>query len=449
MPRELDVSVISGRSRLFRVKTWLLAASLGIAPAPCAVGWVRADTRVLMTASICVGADLPAGPLPVTLSEHGCGRATGYAVTNKIVTLGGRTHVAWLDSQDGRFLVRVRSLTRATSTWSPLRTIGTAHDNHGGPALAADSRGYLHVVYFPHHHPFRYRRSVDPNDSSEWTPEVSFGSRCTYPAMIVLPDDTLVLVCRERTEGRWLMNLYTKRVDHEWEGPRTILHGNAPSGYTRWQGALALGEKGKTIHLSFMIYESSPGPGYAIGYLCSRDGGQKWERSDGTPVRLPATPATVEIVDGTRKLTGPENLRPGNIAVDPDGNPWIVYSRLDRQPFETWLARPKAGGGWEKKSILPVIQERWPKRSVKTPGQIVFDSNGRMYLAITTVHADTSVEGAYWGHQLAEVVLLYSDDLGRTFHVLPVSPPDGEVPNWLPSLERPMGHLLNGVPTIM
>ena len=138
-----------------------------------------------MIASLCNGAELPSSSSPVTLSEHGCGRATGYAVTNKIVTLRGRTHVAWLDSLDGQFLVRVRSLTRATGTWSPVSTIGNAHDNHGGPALAADSRGYLHIVYFPHHHPFRYRRSVRPNDSSEWTPEVSFGSRCTYPSMVM------------------------------------------------------------------------------------------------------------------------------------------------------------------------------------------------------------------------------------------------------------------------
>jgi BNR repeat-containing family member len=410
---------------------------------------VTAGIVGITISSMGLAADLPAPSSNVALSEHGCGRATGYAVTNKIVSLGERSHVAWLDSRDGQFLVRVRSLDRETDTWSPVRAIGNAHDNHGGPALAADSRGYLHIVYFPHHHPFRYRRSLRPNDSSEWTPEVSFGTRCTYPSMVVLPDDTLVLVCRERTDQRWLMKLYRKPAGREWEGPKTILHGNAPSGYTRWQGALALGEGGWTIHMSFMIYESSPGPGYAIGYFRSRDGGNNWERSDGTPVRLPATPATIEIVEGTRRLIGPANLRPGNIAIAPDGTPWMVYSRLDRQPFETWLARPADGGGWTNTSLLPAIQKRWPERSVKTPGQIAFDTDGRMYLALTTVHAATSVERAYWGHQSAEVVLLYSDDLGCTFHVVPISPPDDQVPNWLPSLERPTGQVLKGVPSLM
>ena len=400
------------------------------------------------------GAGHPSPPKRFTLSEHGCGRATGYAATNKIVTAGETIHVAWLDSENGRFFVRIRSVDRSTGTWSSTRTIGEAFDNHGGPELVADSRGYLHVVYFPHHHPFRYRRSLRPNDSSEWTQETAFGERCTYSTVVVLPDDSLVLVCRERTDKRWLMNQYTKPANGKWEGPRTLLHGNAPSGYTRWQTALALGPAGKVMHMSFMVYEGSDlfgeqGPGYAIGYLRSRDGGRHWEQSDGTPVPLPATPGTIELVAGAQMRSGPANLRPGNIAVDPNGSPWLIYSRLDRQPFETWIAHPANGGGWQKTPLLPVIQRHWPDRSVKTPGQIVFDRNGTMYVTLTTVRADASVEQGYWGHQSAEVALLVSKDLGRTFDAFAVSPIDDSVPNWLPSLERPTRHVPIAPPTLI
>jgi len=376
------------------------------------------------------GAGRSLSPTRFTLSTHGCGRATGYAQTNKIVTLDGRTHAAWLDSENGKFFARVRSLDRKTGIWSSVGTIGEAHDNHGGPALATDSRGHLHVVYGPHHHPFRYRRSLRPNDSSEWTAETSFGTRCTYSSLVVLPDDTLVLVCRERTERRWVMNLYTKRVDRQWEGPRTVVHGNAPSGYTRWQTALALGNGGNTMHMSFMVYEGSElfgqvGPGYAIGYLRSRDGGRNWEHSDGMAVRLPATPATIEIVEGAPEQGGPANLRPGSIAVDSHDTPWLIYSRLDRQPFETWIAHLQVDGSWGKTPLLPTIRRQWPDRSVKTPGQIAFDEDGRMYLPDTTVRADASVSQGYWGHQTAEVALLVSGDGGRTLRALPISSGDG------------------------
>lgn len=66
------------------------------------------------------------------LSEQGCGRATGYAEANKIVTFGDHTHVAWLDSPAEGFRVRVRTLNRTTGEWSPTSTIGEGYDNHGG-----------------------------------------------------------------------------------------------------------------------------------------------------------------------------------------------------------------------------------------------------------------------------------------------------------------------------
>ena len=68
--------------------------------------------------------------------------------------------------------------------------MGEAYDNHGGPALTVDGQSFLHAVYYPHHHPFRYRKSRRPNDASEWEEEVSFGQRCTYPTLVCAADGT-------------------------------------------------------------------------------------------------------------------------------------------------------------------------------------------------------------------------------------------------------------------
>ena len=107
----------------------------------------------------------PSEPAPLhLLSKQGCGRASGYAEANKIITAKSQTHVAWIDSAPEGFRVRVATLNRATGRWSPTYTIGQAKDNHGGPALTIDSEGYLHITYFPHHDPFRYRRSKRPHD---------------------------------------------------------------------------------------------------------------------------------------------------------------------------------------------------------------------------------------------------------------------------------------------
>ncbi len=372
------------------------------------------------------------------LSERGCGRATAYSEFNKIVTIGEKTHVSWLDSENGKFLVKIQTLDRGTREWSAVYTVGEAYDNHGGPSLTCDSSGYLHIVYYPHHHPFRYRRSVRPNDASQWTEEVQFGKKCTYSSLVCTADDKLVLVCRESRTRQWVLNLYEKSVNGVWKGPRTILHGNAPSGYARWQGALVLGRDGKTLHMSFMLFERAlTEVGYAVGYLRSPDAGKTWERSDGESVTLPATPATIEIVDGSATVEGPTNFRPGNIALDPEGVPWVLYSRMDREPFEAWVARLTAEGKWQKIPLLPVIKRKWKDRGVKTPGSIVFGRDGAMYMVVTTVQSGTGDELAFWGHPSAEVALLVSKDQGRTFSVFEVSCADDSAANWLPNLERP------------
>ena len=372
------------------------------------------------------------------VSEAGCGRATAYSEFNKIVSIGVRTHVSWLDSEGGKFLVRIQTLDRKSKKWSAVYTVGEAYDNHGGPSLTSDSAGYLHIVYYPHHHPFRYRKSLRPNDASQWGEEVQFGKKCTYSSLICTPDDKLILACRETATRQWALNVYEKAKDGAWEGPRTIFHGNAPSNYTRWQGAMILGADGRTIHISFMLYERGMGDvGYAIGYLRSPDAGRTWQRGDGEKITLPATPQTIEIVDGSAKPDGPTNFRPGNIALDGDGVPWVIYSRLDRDPFEAWVARRTKAGKWEKIPLLPAIQRKWRNRGVKTPGSIVFSKDGTMYVAAETVLSGTGDELAFWGHPSTEVVLLVSKDKGKTFDLFEVSRPDASAANWLPNLERP------------
>lgn len=405
---------------------------------------------VLVLAGVGRGASMKEAPALRVLSEHGCGRATAYSEFNKIVTIGARTHVSWLDSENGKFLVKIQTLDRETGKWSEVYTVGEAYDNHGGPSLTCDSLGYLHIVYYPHHHPFRYRRSVRPNDASQWGDEVQFGKKCTYSSMVCTADDKLVLVCRESGSLQWVLNLYEKPANGKWEGPRTILHGNAPSGYTRWQAALVLGRDGKTLHMSFMLFERAlTEVGYAIGYLRSPDAGKNWQRSDGSGITLPATPATIEIVAGSTKVEGPTNFRPGNIALDPDGVPWVIYSRMDSEPFEAWVARLTTEGKWQKIPLLPVIERKWKDRGVKTPGSIVFGRDGTMYVAVTTVKSGTGDDLAFWGHPTAEVALLVSKDRGRTFRLFDVSGADDSAANWLPNLERPTRNEPIKVPALI
>ena len=91
---------------------------------------------------------------PFLLSSSGSGRATAYIESNKIISHQGKTHVTWLDTPNEGFRIKARTLDQASGAWSEEVTVGEAIDNHGGPALTIDREGYLHIVYFSHHHPF-------------------------------------------------------------------------------------------------------------------------------------------------------------------------------------------------------------------------------------------------------------------------------------------------------
>ena len=378
---------------------------------------------------------------PFLLSDNGSGRSTGYAEANKIVTLGDRTHVAWLDSADGTFWVRTRTLDRKTDEWSATYTVGEAYDNHGGPALAADSKGYLHIVYYPHHHPFRYRQSLRPNDASAWGEELTFGTFCTYPTLLVASDDTLVLTCRESNKrGQpWVVNRYLKLPGKPWSGPTAIMVSDE-GGYSHFQEALAWGPDHKTIHLSTRMYGGKPEHAHTVGYMRSHDLGATWEDATGKGITLPATAKACTVLDDDSE--GPGGFRCGAIAVAPDGAPLILYSDNSKTPSQAWIVRldPETGAG-QRQALQPFAAKLLPGVSVAMPGGITVGGDGRLHVVLTMAPAGSNVG---WGGPPEDVIYLTAPRFGADFTACAVSLVDAETPYWLPNIERPTGH--NDVP---
>ena len=384
-----------------------------------------------------VGKDL------VLLSENGCGRATAYPDANKIITIQDKTHVAWLDSIAEGFRVRTRTLDRTTNRWSPTYTVGEAYDNHGGPALTVDSQGYLHIVYFPHHHPFRYRRSMRPNDVSEWEDEIEVGEQCTYPMMVCGPDDTLYLTGRQsRGSEPWYVNLYIKPPDAPWSEPITVFQDDE-GGYVCFQQPLAWGQDRRTLHMTLMIFDESRS--YTIGYLRSPDSGKTWERADGTPVSLPATRETVTLIDTDHK-----DLSNGSIAVNGAGTPHILYCTC---PFytlasEAWIIWLDERGEWCRRSLADELSREWADWSPGPVSVLHIAPDGRIFGVLSLMNLETLGEDN-WGHKSSEIIGLQAPDIGGKFSVELLSKPDETVPHWFPNLERPTGHNHVDIPGVI
>jgi len=94
--------------------------------------------------------------------------------------------------------------------------------------------------------------------------------------------------------------------------------------------------------------------------------------------------------------------------------------------------------------LLPIVRTAYPEQEMAWMGTLTFDQSGRLYIASVIQHPPFS-----WGAPSQEVILLTSDDRGKTFDVLAVSEPDPEMAHWFPSIERPFGPAPIGMPSLL
>ncbi|MGB0579680.1 MAG: BNR-4 repeat-containing protein [Limisphaerales bacterium] len=375
---------------------------------------------------------------PHLLSSVGCGRATGYAETNKIVSIGDRTHVSWLDSPKEGFRVRVATLDRNTGDWSPTYTLGGAHDNHGGPALTCDSEGYLHTVYFTHHHPFRYRRSKRPNDASEWEEEIQFGDKLTYPTLVCGADDTLYLTARRSDKNPWWVEMWEKKPGQDWSMVGPVVH-SRHKGYAHFQESLCWGPDHKSLHLCCRFHELTTsrddyGRLQTVAYMKSDDFGRTWKRSDGSTIEGPITVDNVEVIaKGGEAIK--QTLRAGCLAVSPTNEPFLVYSVTAQNKSQTFLATT-GSRGWERENLNDHLPAKWRSYNLLMSGGVAFDGNGVLH-GVAQLQTAPQHE-KIWGDPTNEIVAF--EKRADSVKFREVSAFDDQIPHWLPNIERPTGH---------
>jgi hypothetical protein len=388
------------------------------------------------------------------VSKEGSGRATAYSEQHKIITVENKTHVVWLDADESRFLVRGRTLDRTTGQWSAVVTIGEAQDNHGGPSLAVDGEGYLHVVYYPHHQPVRYRRSVRPNDLSTWSAEIQFGQGLSYPSMICARDGTLVLTARRGyfdaagvyVESQHMeQELWTKRRNGGWERQSTLLRSRFPR-YAQFATTLVWGGDGTSLHLGTRIYETPREPGAkaitTVGYMKSLDNGRTWTSVEGKRIALPATAESIEVLAGGGAADAPQ-LNIGPLAISSSGVPHVFYTARTGGRSQIYLATPAPGQGWKKREMRAIFPQQLRDWEVDfgMGGGLTFSESGRATLAVVVLNPTDEERGTLkeWGHPGTEVLRVWSDDNFTTSHAELLKPTDEREPHWLVNIERATG----------
>ena len=382
-----------------------------------------------------------AAAAPVLISAAGSGRATAYIESPKIIRRGDRTHVTWLDSTPAGFRVRVRTLDQTTGTWGEPVTVGEAEDNHGGPALTIDEAGYLHILYYSHHHPFRYRRSVRPNDASAWTPYSEFGNNLTYPALVCAADGTLIMVARRSYDDQpWELELWTKPPGAPWRQHGPVLRSRIPN-YAQFGASLAWSPDHRILHLGARILELPNGEltdMYAgVVHLTSADLGQTWRDTDGRPLAGPAT-----IDNGRPLLTGSTDesriLHAGSIDVGPAGQVALPYNVRVQDSSQAFVAIKGPGETtWRHHALNRYLPEPWRDAALLMHGGAAFGATG--VLEIVGVVMRMAPDSTAWGEPSTEVVRFVSADDGQSFHSEIVGVVDPTTPHWMPNIERRTG----------
>lgn len=208
----------------------------------------------------------------ILLTDKGTDKGSGYSMQNKIVTsdVGGvrKTHFTYTRIGDTEQFVHWKSMSAWVATYNhqseeiESRTyIGQIYDNHGTPSLAIDAKGYLHIVYAPHHHPFHYRKSLLPNNSTQWQAAEFVSARNG-----VLPSDYDYAAEMQPVEGEWTYPIikvdsagiihvagslsksaaYVRKVNEEWQNP-TVLY-TADRTYSRYNVMMNIGPRG-AVHV--------------------------------------------------------------------------------------------------------------------------------------------------------------------------------------------------------
>lgn len=277
----------------------------------------------------------------------------GHPVSYALVTERDHQFVAYYDA-DRQITVAGRRLGEAE--WTRHHPAGvylpgrnrfsnvTEWDSHNYLALALDKDGYLHLSGNLHNDPLIYYRSSRPFDvtSLERLDRMT-GERehnTTYPVFFKTSVGDLLFRYRDGSSGNGA-DIYN-RYDTATRTWRNILSTPLLDGQGQ-RNAYAmnpvLGPDGH-FHLLWMWRDTpDAATNHTLSYARSIDF-VNWEKSDGTPLPLPITFATAEVVDPVPPRQGMINMT-FNLGFDARNRPVAVYHRYDEAgKSQVYAARP-------------------------------------------------------------------------------------------------------------
>lgn len=366
---------------------------------------------------VAAGLPLVAGARPAdtareagVISESTVDRVwSGHPVSFAFLTDRGHQFVAYYDSER-RITVASRRIDE--TEWKYFRPAGatspnrgrasnvTGWDSHNYLALALDRDGCLHLSGNMHVDPLVYYRSTRPLDitSLERVDRMT-GEReqhVTYPLFFKNQAGDLFFRYRDGGSGNGsdIYNVY-QAESRSWINLLSTPLLDGQGRRNAYATSPVLGPDGR-FHLVWMWRETPDcSTNHTLSYARSADF-IHWEKSDGTPLSLPITLESGEVVDPSPVGQGLINMS-FNVGFDARKRPVVVYHRYDAAGrSQAYAARPSSPAhGWDVVQISD-WDFRWRfsgggsiAAEVKL-GAPALQPDGNLLVAFSTTHAARS-----------------------------------------------------------
>ncbi|GAA4453151.1 hypothetical protein GCM10023189_17790 [Nibrella saemangeumensis] len=283
----------------------------------------------------------------------------GHPVGFSLLTHPPHQYVAYYD-QDRHLTVAYRRLGQNRWTYQVLPT-RVGWDSHNYIAMALDRNGHLHLSGNMHSDTLKYFYATRPHDitSIRRMPGMTGREelRTTYPEFFNGPAGEMIFAYRDGSSGSG--NQIYNRYDPAQNVWKRLLDTPLVDG----EGLMNAYLKGPLVgpdgyyHLVW-VWRDTPdaATNHDLSYARSKDL-IHWEKSNGTPLRLPITLATAEIIDPVPAKGGMIN---GNtvIGFDAQQRPVITYHKYDGQGNTQIYNARREATGWKLYQATD-WQHRW------------------------------------------------------------------------------------------
>jgi hypothetical protein len=369
---------------------------------------------------------------PILLSNDGCDRATAYHMSSKIVRHKDGMFVTWLNDKYQNIVAQIdpnsaEVLQRAAIT--------QGIDNHCGATMAIDGNDRLHVISGAHATGgFIYQYNDTPLDPGAWSLPESVGSASTYPSLVVMPNENLMVAYRHTGfTGKWgsALQLKEKGDDTHFGWPRFLMVVPAPN-YTFPTNSMMVGPDG-TIHIIMEFYktypeQTEPSKSHAVTHLTSKDNADTWQHDDGREVTwIPIGLEDASLIDSNPA----GNLRIGNLTVTPDNKAAFCIWNAHTEELILYVQND---AGWCPFNLTEHVTDGHDGWKVNSQGRVCIDEHGNI-LITTTIAPDSD-----WSHPGQHIRLLWwNPGTESVSHVYTVPKSDPNRAAWLASVEKTGG----------